>query len=76
MPEGPFFQIRTQMKLQLSGCFSATNICKHNVFHMRFYVYATQKSFQQGKSLNLKICKSINLQTIHRYGQSLKKVKS
>ena len=41
-------------------------------FHMRFYVYATQQSFRQGKkSSNLKTCKSIKLQNIHVYKDSL-----
>ena len=38
---------------------------------MQFYVYAAQQSFRQGKSLNLKTCKSINLQDIHIYMDSL-----
>ena len=43
-----------QMILQLSGCLSATNTCKHNTFSTcDFYIYATQQSFKQGKSLNL-----------------------
>ena len=53
------------MILQLCGCLSATNIS--HVFHMQFNVYATQKSYRQGMSLNLKTCKSINLQAIHIY---------
>ena len=48
------------------GCLSATNICKpQHIFHVQFYVYATQQSFRQGQSLNLKTCKSMNLQTIN-----------
>ena len=44
-----------------------------HVFHLRFYVFATQQSFQQGKYLNLKTCKSINLPSDYSYlyGQSL-----
>ena len=38
-----------------------------HIFLVRFYVYATQQSFRQGVSLNLKTCKSINLQIIHIY---------
>ena len=44
---------------------------KQHVFRMRFYVYATQQSLQQGRSLNLKNRKSINLQTTHIYMDSL-----
>ena len=48
-----------QMILQLSKCLSATNICGQNMFLMCDFIS------DRVKSLILKTCKSINLQTIH-----------
>ena len=69
-------EIKHSMILQLSGCLSVTNISNtQHVFHARFYIDATQQSFLQGKSINLKTCitnnRTINLKTVYIYMDSL-----
>ena len=49
-----------QMILQLCGCLSATNICKHHTFST-FMQHNNHKRQDTCMSLNLKTCKSINL---------------
>ena len=53
-----------QITLQLFMCLSAANICKHNTFSM---CNTTVIMSRYSKSINLKTCKSMNLQTIHIY---------
>ena len=60
------------MNLQLSVCLSATNMTKHNMFSMWDYMFMQHNDhFNKGVSLNLKTGKSMNLQTIHIYMDSL-----
>ena len=70
-------KIDIHLILQLSRCLSATFVCKHNTFSMYDFMFMLHNSnSNKVKSLNLKTCKSINLQTTgypYSYGQSLKK---
>ena len=60
------------MILQLFGWLSATNICGQNTFLTCDFIFMQHNSHSDRvKSLSLKTCKSINLQAIHIYKDSL-----
>ena len=58
--------------LQLSECLSATNIYGQNTFLTCDFIFMQHNSHSDKfKSLNLRTCKSINLQSIHIYIDSI-----
>ena len=64
-------EVDMQMILQMSGCLELQQICKHSTFSTCDFMFMQHTSHYDKVSLNLKTCKSINLQAIHIYMDSL-----